>query len=85
MYPIRTPCRASASRAPTLRASLITASGIPLPWNGYGETCISTYRTFCAARFRAIPRTRSAMSSGVLSSPLTTRYTSRKCGKSLKT
>ena len=34
MYPIRTPQSASTSRAPMLSASLITASDIPLPWNG---------------------------------------------------
>lgn len=71
MYPIRTPDRASASRAPASSASVMTASGMPASWNAYGDTCSSAYRTFCAARSVPIPRTRVAMSSGSVSSLLT--------------
>ena len=71
MYPILSPCSASASRVPTSSASVITASGMPMRRKAAGPNCISTYLTRCAARSRATPRTRSAMSSGSLISPLT--------------
>ncbi len=71
IHPTRTPYSASAYRAPMSRASVITASGIPVRWNAYGPNWNSAYRTCCAARLAVTPRTSSEMSSGSVISRLT--------------